>query len=154
MKVQKFGKDQINELKAALIDSSEDDYYWQIMDFLYEKINLRQPLNPVQSQVVATEILDAEVNNGGFDQFYYNCQLEYIDDAIEGLKIFGEEAYVRLAQASKEIYLKDKESYAGRRNPALDVLDEEYYTLPSYRDKKVTFIKDTFALITLLTKFL
>jgi hypothetical protein len=147
MKVQKIGEDRINELKAALIGLSEDDYYWEIMNFLYEKINLRQPLNSVQSQIVATEILDAEVNNGGFDQFYFNCQLEYIDDAIEGLTIFGGEAFVRLAQASKAIYLKDKESYAGRRNPAFDVLDDEYYTLPSYRDRKVTYIKDKFELI-------
>ncbi len=113
-----------------------------IIDFLSEKVNLRQHLNPLQKQILASEVLDGEVNNGGFDQFYRNWELEYIDDAIEGLKQYGNETLVRLAQASKQIYLQDKGSYTDRRNPAFEALDEEYYALPSYRDKKVIYIKD------------
>ncbi|MDO1451956.1 DUF4375 domain-containing protein [Rhodocytophaga aerolata] len=147
MKVQKFEQDRINELKKALVSSSEDEYYWQIIDFLSEKVNLRQPLNSLQKQLVASEVLDGEVNNGGFDQFYRNWQLEYIDDAIEGLKQFGSEAFIRLAQISKQVYLQDRDSYTDRRNPAFDELDEEYYALPSYQDKKVAFIKENLEIV-------
>ncbi|MFC5540081.1 DUF4375 domain-containing protein, partial [Rhodocytophaga aerolata] len=98
MKVQKFGEERISELKKVLVSSSEEEYYWQIIDFLSEKVNLRQPLNPLQKQILASEVLDGEVNNGDFDQFYRNWQLEYIDDAIEGFKQFGDEAFIRLAQ--------------------------------------------------------
>lgn len=147
MKIQKFGQDRIDELKRAVIGLSDDEYYWLIIDFLSEKVNLRQPLNPLQKQILASEVLDGEINNGGFDQFYRNWELDYIDDAIEGLKQFGDEALVGLAQASKQIYLQDKGSYADRRNPAFDDLDEKYYALPSYRDKKVFYIKDNLEIV-------
>ncbi|MFC5540082.1 hypothetical protein ACFPQ1_37640, partial [Rhodocytophaga aerolata] len=43
-----------------------------------------------------------------FDQFYRNWQLEYIDDAIEGFKQFGDEAFIRLAQVSKQCTSSDR----------------------------------------------
>ncbi len=94
MKIQKFGQDRIDELTKALIGLSDKDYYWQIMEFLFEKVNLRQPMNQIQKQLLASEIFDAQVNNGGSDQFYHNHQLEYIDDAIDGLKNYALSPYI------------------------------------------------------------
>jgi HEAT repeat protein len=48
-----------------------------------------EALTPVQRQVLAVEMLEGEVNNGGFDQYFYNSSGDTWPDAQAGLQAIG-----------------------------------------------------------------
>jgi hypothetical protein len=57
----------------------------------------------------ATRYLEDEVNNGGFNQYFYNSPAETLDDAIRGFDAFGAHHHVTLAREASRIYATDKE---------------------------------------------
>ena len=141
MKIHRFGQDRINDTLARLKDLVEEDFDLEVFDFLYEKENLGESLDQTQRQILATYILDIEVCNGGFDQFYLNNQLTYIDAAIEGLENIDATQYADLAKESKWIYLRDAGKFDDKRNPAFTDLDDQYYEIGTLIAKRTKFIK-------------
>lgn len=141
MKTQKFGQDRINDVRKRLSTLSDEDYDYEIFDFLSDKENLDEKLSELQLEIMATYILEYEVNNGGFDQFFLNNEDKYIDAAINGLKKIEAVKFISLAEKAKEIYLSNINKPITTRNHEFDVLDDDFYDLPSYRTQRITFIK-------------
>jgi hypothetical protein len=99
-------------------------------------------LSPGFRAVFSTWILEGEVNNGGFNQFFWNSSGEYAADAAAGFDLIGAPAYARLmrraiairdADLAKIQALKKRgtleafsESY---KNNRLSALDDEFYKL-------------------------
>ncbi|SHF74224.1 protein of unknown function [Flavobacterium fluvii] len=129
------------KLKEKLKILSDDDFDFEVADYLLTVKFDGKPLSQIQRQVVSTNILDNEVFNGGFDQFYLNNEDEYIDDAIDGLREFGATKFLELAIKSKEIYLRDKELYTSDRNPYFDPLDDKFYELDHYGELRINYVK-------------
>lgn len=129
------------KLKEKLKTQSDDDFDFEIADYLLTIKFEGKSLNQIQKRVVSTNILDNEVFNGGFDQFYFNNENEYIDDAIDGLREFGANEFLELTIKSKEIYLKDKELYADDRNPNFDPLDNKFYELDHYAELRINYVR-------------
>lgn len=132
----------LNKLKEKLKTLEADDYDFEVADYLLTIKFEGKVLNEKQKRVASTKVLDNEVLNGGFDQFYLNNDLEYIDDAILGLKDFGAVDFLELAVKSKEIFMRDKENYVNLRNPHFDPLDEKFYNLEHYRDLRIAYVKN------------
>ncbi len=131
----------IEKVRQKLIGLSDQDYDLEVYDYLIDLYFLKKPLNAKQRQVLATHILEMEVNNGGFDQFYLNNELKFINDAIAGLKQFASKEFVDMATESKEIYLRDKEENREGRNHEFDKLDEQFYAAPHYMDERILFVQ-------------
>ena len=131
----------LNKLKQKLEKLAGDDYDFEVADYLLTIKFDGKLLNDLQKQVVSTNILDNEVFNGGFDQFYLNQSDKYIDDAIEGLRKFGTQEFYELAVKSKEIFQRDKELYKDKRNPQFDPLDDRFYALHHYGQSRIDFVK-------------
>jgi frataxin-like iron-binding protein CyaY len=129
------------QLKEKLKTLSGDDFDFEVADYLLTIKFDEKTLNQMQKRVVSTNILDNEVFNGGFDQFYLNNEDEYIDDAIDGLREFGATEFLELTIKSKEIYLRDKELYAHDRNPHFDTLDDRFYELNHYGELRINYVK-------------
>jgi len=129
------------KLKEKLKAQSDDDFDFEIADYLLTIKFEGKTLNKMQRRVVSTNILDNEVFNGGFDQFYFNNENEYIDDAISGLSDFGANEFLELAIKSKEIYIRDKELYTNERNPHFDPLDNKFYDLNHYAELRINYVK-------------
>jgi hypothetical protein len=129
-------------IKKKLRKLSYDDFDLAVYDYLITLYFEKKELNEVQRKVLATHILEIEVNNGGFDQFYFNNKFEFIDDAIAGLKQFATQEFVDLAIQSKEIYLRDRKEYLLTPNPAFESLDDPFYILPGYQAGRIRFIKE------------
>ena len=106
--------------------------------------------------VYATALLDNDVNNGGFNQFFWNSSGEFALLALEGLELFGatdHAAVVRKAIATYEAervvlerYREDGSSEAfseSYKHTTLGQCDEAYYDLgfDSLRDAQVRFVR-------------
>jgi len=129
------------KLKEKLKAQSDDDFDFEVADYLLTIKFEGKTLNEMQRRVVSTNVLDNEVFNGGFDQFYFNNENEYIDDAIGGLSEFGANEFLELAIKSKEIYLRDREQYNDERNPYFDPLDNKFYELDHYAQLRINYVK-------------
>ncbi|HVU99258.1 MAG TPA: DUF4375 domain-containing protein [Puia sp.] len=100
-------------------------------------------------EIFATAVLDGEVHNGGFDQFFYQDS-RLLPFAVEGLKKIGAGAHAELLARAANIYAENE----GRKEPAndtdegdsgriheLDPLDDEYYALEETFPLRVRFVR-------------
>lgn len=92
--------------------------------------------------VYATWLVDADVNNGGFNQFFYNHDERMAGEALLGYELFGAEDYadvMRAAIATFEVERDRLLPYYERgtleafsqsyRHTELDTVDQRYYAL-------------------------
>ncbi len=89
-------------------------------------------------QIFACSVLDAEVKNGGFDQFFLNAKALAIF-AKEGLQLINANEHAKLLILAINIY--EEEKYKNERNPEFDKLDEAYYALDNLSNFLREFIK-------------
>jgi Domain of unknown function (DUF4375) len=122
----------------------------------------QSPEHVLLCEIYSTAILDGEVRNGGFDQFFYQ-KSQFFSFALEGLKKIG--AYTNaglLARAAPvyEAHQRDiAQTDAGQqdtamqdggqdehgeyvRSPELDAIDSEYYVLEDIYPLRVRFIRE------------
>jgi len=128
----------------------DDDLEQALIDFVDCKIEANSErerevfaaLSPGFRAVYATWILESEVNNGGFNQFFWNSSGEYAGAAAAGFDLLGTKDYARLMR--RAIAIRDRERARMRRfearntidafsesykgNP-LNALDEQFYKL-------------------------
>ena len=58
--------------------------------------------------IYATWLLEAEIDNGGFNQYFYNSWSEYQKEALEGFERMGAKEYARLLSEAIAIHDKEK----------------------------------------------
>ncbi|WP_316793755.1 DMP19 family protein [Pedobacter frigoris] len=94
-----------------------------------------------QQAIYVSCVLENEVNNGGFNQFYYNPSGQFTKLVPDALKLIGATQFAALTQAANEVYEKEKEhitkhqdgttegfSKSYEDNP-LDKFDDQFYKL-------------------------
>lgn len=70
----------------------EDLIVMEIASYLNEKSNYGEEiekLNSSQRLLIIVENLEGEVNNGGFDQFYFNSSGNHANETVDALKKIG-----------------------------------------------------------------
>jgi hypothetical protein len=137
-------------LTVEIIDNTPDDKLLQtIIDNLYEKIpkDYSKEYQTVLSWSVSQQAiyfitnLDGEVNNGGFNQWYYNSSGQFAKFTPDALKLIGAIKFSELVTRANRIYRIENEKITKHQdgtiegfsksyedNP-LDGLDSEYYDL-------------------------
>ena len=106
------------------------------------KVDVVRSLPPGVQAVYATWLVDAEVCNGGFNQFFFNPSGEFAGDALVGYELLGAEEYaavMRAAIATREVERERmatfydagtleafSESYS---HTELNEIDQRYYSL-------------------------
>jgi hypothetical protein len=138
------------ELTTEIIDSIDDnDLEQAVIDNIYEQVGSdyekdfenAQKLTKGQQAMFSVWWVEAEVNNGGFNQFYFNSSGQYAQMAVEGFELFGATNFADLMRRANQIYIENKErleefddetmesfSESYKDNP-LNPLDEEFYQL-------------------------
>ncbi|PBJ09059.1 DUF4375 domain-containing protein [Flavobacterium sp. ACN6] len=141
-----------NIITAEIIDKTSDANLeqmisdnileWISMDYMNELLRVKS-LTKGQQMFWSTWKLEGEVNNGGFNQFYYNSNQEFGQMAEDGFQIIGLEKYAELTHKANKIYKENKlnlekfddgtmksfsESY---KNNPLNEIDHEFYELQS-----------------------
>jgi hypothetical protein len=135
------------ELLASL---SADD----VADAIVQHVHLRvagawggeaqiiRSLPPGVRAIYTTWLVDAEVNNGGFNQYFFNSSGQYAGDALAGYELLGAEEYAAVMRSAIATFEIDRprlapyydagtleafsESY---RHTDLGEVDQRYYAL-------------------------
>jgi hypothetical protein len=152
------------ELTPAILETIPDsDVEQAIMDLIDCRVERtgrteREVLKTLPAgfrALYATWWVEAEVNNGGFNQYFWNPAGEFAAEAVEGFDLIGAPALARLTERAIAIRAKDEarmeqfkardsikafsESYEG--NP-LNELDDEFYKLEeNFSQTRVRFIR-------------
>jgi Domain of unknown function (DUF4375) len=116
-------------------EDAESDAYLPLIDFVYRSddgVSARyDALTKGQRMLWATMVVEGEVNNGGFNQYFFNTGGETLADAIRGFETFGSTEHAKLAREAAELYRKDRERIAqARAEGTLDAFSESYESEP------------------------
>jgi len=87
-------------------------------------------LSAGQQMFWATWILEAEVNNGGFNQYYYNSDGKFAEMALNGLKIIKANKFVDLVSRANSVYEKDKERLSAYDDGSMESFSKSYKDNP------------------------
>ncbi|WP_115840122.1 DMP19 family protein [Winogradskyella sediminis] len=142
-----------DKLEQAIMDNI-DTYFEKGEHYTLDKIS---KLTKGQQAVFSTWWLEAEVNNGGFNQFYFNSSGQYAEMAKIGFKTIGAEKFSELTLRANNIFTENKErleefddgtmesfSESYKDNPLND-LDTEFYKLydsENISDLRIKYIRE------------
>lgn len=82
----------MSEIEKALLIEDETESVLKIQEILWKKI---QPydefknLNEAEKTFLYVVMLEAEINNGGFDQYFFNSTGDYANETLVALKKIG-----------------------------------------------------------------
>lgn len=108
-----------------------------------------------QQAIYVIWLLESEVNNGGFNQYYYNSSGQFASLTPNALKLVGATRFAALTQAANETYTKEKQritkyqdgssegfSKSYENNP-LDKFDDQFYELKEpLGELQIAFIRN------------
>jgi len=98
-------------------------------------------LPPGVRAIYTTWLVDAEVNAGGFHQYFFNSSGQYAGDALAGYELLGAEEYAALMRSAIATFEIDRERLAAVEiedperdstahvHAALREIDQRYYAL-------------------------
>lgn len=99
-------------------------------------------LPPGTKAIYSTWVVDAEVNNGGFNQFFFNPSGELAGLALAGYELMGAEEYAAVMRAAIATYESERDTLApyhadhslesfseSYRHTSLGEVDQRYYSL-------------------------
>ncbi|MND92385.1 hypothetical protein D3C80_845400 [compost metagenome] len=137
-------------LTEQIIDTTSDDLLLDVVyDNLYRKLSATQDKeyeivlswNKSRQAIYMISQLQTEVNNGGYNQFYFNSSGQFAAALPEALKLVGATKFADLAERANRTFDKEKSkitkdqdgtvegfSKSYENNP-LNKFDEEFYKL-------------------------
>jgi hypothetical protein len=85
-----------------------------------------QSLSLPRRGFAAVRLLESEVTNGGFDQYFFNSFGDSVREALEGLQLMGATDYARLVQAAVHLFPNsDVPRDPAARRKALQIVQAE-----------------------------
>lgn len=142
-----------DKLEQAIMDNIDTNFE-NGEQYTLEKIS---KLTKGQQAVFSTWWLEAEVNNGGFNQFYFNSSGQFAEMAEIGFKVIGAQKFSELTSRANNIFTENKErleefddgtvesfSESYKDNPLND-LDTEFYELyesENIGDLRIKYIRE------------
>lgn len=97
--------------------------------------------DPAIEELFATWVLDSEVRNGGFDQFFLNNGIELGLAANRGLARIGADQCVEIMNKAIEIHKNESEEFTDRRNPMFNPLDEHWYEIEKLEKLQEEYVR-------------
>ncbi|WP_320814931.1 DMP19 family protein [Flavobacterium sp.] len=91
----------MTEIDKALLIKDETESIVKIQEILWKKTQLYEDfenLNEAEKTFLYVEILEAEINNGGFDQYFFNSSGDYANETLESLKKIGAHKTAKLVE--------------------------------------------------------
>ncbi|MGJ1291316.1 MULTISPECIES: DMP19 family protein [Sphingobacterium] len=139
-----------NPLTEQIIDTTSDDILLEVVyDNLFRKLSpaydkeyeIVLSWNKSRQAIYMISQLEGEVNNGGYNQFYFNSSGQFAAALPEALKLVGATQFADLTERANSTFEKEKSkitedqdgtvegfSKSYENNP-LNKFDEEFYKL-------------------------
>jgi hypothetical protein len=140
-----------SELTLEILNQIQDsEIEFTIIDFILDNkmIDYNKEIEIVESMskglqyFYTTWIFESEVNNGGFNQYFYNTSGVFASKALKGLEVFQATTHAELLKRAitiyeneKEMHLKTKESGSiedfseSYEKTELTKLDDEFFNI-------------------------
>lgn len=123
------------KLTEQIIDTTSDDDLLQVVfDNLSEKLPSDYEKeyetvlgwNKSQQAIYMIWYLEAEVNNGGYNQFYYNPGGQYYKHLPTALKLVGAKKFADLTNQANMIYEKEQDKITEHLDGTLEGFSKSY----------------------------
>lgn len=135
--LEEFNNREIySSLDLDVLASIPDDMLEQaIVDYVGTKIgddwaNMREIVDALPASfrgVYATWWLEAEVNNGGFNQYFWNPYGYWVEDAIFAFERYGAREYADVSRKAVAMFLAESETHKEFRElGTLEAFSESY----------------------------
>lgn len=122
-----------------MIDTSSDDNLLQIV---FDNLSLEMPKdyekecetvmswNKSKQAIYMIWVLEAEVNNGGFNQFFFNSSRQYYKHLPEALKFVGANKFADLTERANSIFEKENQKITQHQDGTLEGFSKSYEDNP------------------------
>jgi hypothetical protein len=130
-------------LTLQILDSIPNDKLEQtIIDNIYAKIDDKDlykrnystitSLSEGRQAIFATWGLEAEVNNGGFNQYFFNFSTsgQFAEEARDGFKLIGAYKYSELTQKAIVLFLKNAKQLSKFNDGSFESFSKSYENNP------------------------
>lgn len=127
------------ELTVNIFDSIKDEDIEQVViDNLIAKMrtDMRDEFEVVmkfskyRQAIYVIWQLEGQVNNGGFNQFYYNSSGQFANLVEQAYEIIGANKYAELVKRANEIFIKNKHQIIKQWNSSLEGFSKSYSNNP------------------------
>lgn len=154
------------ELTELIIDTTADDNLLQVV---FDNLSEKQPAdyekefetvmswNKSRQAIYMIWALEAEVNNGGYNQFYFNSSGQFYKHLPDALKLVGATKFADLTKRANETFEKENPKITQHQdgtiegfsksydNNPLNKFDDEFYELykmENLQQIQVNFIRN------------
>lgn len=126
-------------LTEEIINSTSDDNLLQVVfDNLSEKLpddfekeyQTVISWNKSRQAVYMIWVLDAEVNNGGFNQFYFNSSGKFYKHLPEALRLVGARPYAELVEKANQTFENENEKITRHQDGTIEGFSRSYEDNP------------------------
>jgi Domain of unknown function (DUF4375) len=143
--------DGLKQMPAEPTDSSEDNLLIELSEKIFRQT---EQFNEAQKVFARVWLLEAEVNNGGFDQFFFNSSGDEAAETPDALDTIGAHQAAELARRANSVFpdggpSKDRQARQAQldsldsANESLSELDAEFYEYPDNLTSLLTaFVKE------------
>jgi len=128
--------DEEEELFQRILDDVQEDavarVYKELGDDLFGAEDIRQALaarDPDERAFLALVMCGAEVDNGGFEQLFFNSSDEIAQHGAEGAERFGLPEHATIIRSAWQRWVELTGQELDDRDERLSELDEEWYSL-------------------------
>jgi len=140
-------------LSEKIIDTTDDE---DLIQTVFDNLSKRLPedytkeyetvmsWNKSRQAIFMIWWLEAEVNNGGFNQYYSNSSGQYHKQLPDALRLVGAIKFAGLAEKTNEIYKKEYEKITKHQDGTLEGFSKSYENNPlnDQDDKFYALYKD------------
>lgn len=118
----------LRSIPNADLEQAVIDYVFSKLekDFAEEAQVVRE-LSPGLRAMYLTWIVEAEVNNGGFNQYYWNTEEKFASDAVTAFEYFGASEHAALMRDANVVHATEEAEMAKfKEQGSLEAFSESY----------------------------
>lgn len=155
-------KTRIRLTYEKLFKTPDEQLLRAVLDYIHARLRGRYDnqyqivgrLPKVFQHVYAMMRVQTEVNNGGFDQYFYNSASEFAHEAVDGFEILGVSEYADIMRQAIRVFIRnnpDQKKFAHQgpwrssktvRDPEFEQLDAGFYKIrKNLRELCAAFIR-------------
>ena len=109
-----------NIINKLDVDSANDDKEYEIL----------KNMSLGRQSIFATRVIEDEVDNGGFNQYFYNSSGQYAEEARVGFELIGASKHSMLTQRAMDIVLKNAKYLKQFKDGTLKSFSKSYENNP------------------------
>jgi len=130
------------QLTEQIIDTTSDDMLLEVVyNNLFHKLlaandkeyEIVMSWNKSRQAIYMIVQLEAEVNNGGYNQFYFNSSGQFAQALPDALKLVGATKFADLTERANNTFEKDKSKITEHQDGTIEGFSKSYENNPLHK---------------------